>query len=124
MRAALDGYLTPTEDNTPMTVAPGILDEDDRSEVAHIGTEMIGQFGLHRPVHDPRRQVGQDPVGPEKLKALGLDLGHQPVQRRLIDQRLRHLLNLALSGCHVSVLSLWLGHLTQRTQHPRTRPAR
>ena len=41
MRAALDGYLTPTEDNTPTTVAPGILDEDDRSEVSHIGTGAV-----------------------------------------------------------------------------------
>ncbi|MEO6627439.1 MAG: transposase, partial [Aquihabitans sp.] len=42
----------------------------------------------------------------------------QTVQRRLIDQWLSHRLDLALSGCHQSVLSLWSGHLTQRTQHP------
>lgn len=41
MRAALDDYLKPTEDNVPVTVAPGMLDEDDRSEVSHIGTGAV-----------------------------------------------------------------------------------
>lgn len=37
MRAALDEYLTPPDDNRPVTVAPGVIDEDNRSEVSHIG---------------------------------------------------------------------------------------
>lgn len=41
MRAALDDYLKPTEDNRPTTVAPGVLGEDDRSEVSHIGTGAV-----------------------------------------------------------------------------------
>lgn len=41
MRAALDDYLKPTEDNRPTTVAPGVLDEDDRSEVSHIGNGAV-----------------------------------------------------------------------------------
>lgn len=41
MRAALDDYLKPAEDNRPTTVAPGVLDEDDRSEVSHIGTGAV-----------------------------------------------------------------------------------
>lgn len=41
MRAALDDHLVPTEDNTPVTVWPGVLNEDDRSEVAHIGTGAV-----------------------------------------------------------------------------------
>lgn len=39
MRQALDGYLT-SEDDTPVTVGPGIL-WDDRSEVSHIGTGAV-----------------------------------------------------------------------------------
>lgn len=41
MRAALDDYLKPTDDNVPVTVAPGVLGEDDRSEVSHIGTGAV-----------------------------------------------------------------------------------
>ncbi len=41
MRAALDDYLKPTDDNVPVTVAPGVLNEDDRSEVSHIGTGAV-----------------------------------------------------------------------------------
>ncbi|MFA5710126.1 hypothetical protein [Mycolicibacterium sp.] len=41
MRAALDDYLVPTEDNTPVSVWPGVLGEDDRSEVTHIGTGSV-----------------------------------------------------------------------------------
>lgn len=41
MRAALDDYLKPTEDNAPVTVAPGVLGEDDRSEVSHIGSGAV-----------------------------------------------------------------------------------
>lgn len=41
MRAALDDHLQPTDDNAPVTIAPGILNEDDRSEVAHLGTGAV-----------------------------------------------------------------------------------
>ncbi|OBG79958.1 hypothetical protein A5699_12150 [Mycobacterium sp. E802] len=41
MRTALDDYLKPNEDNLSVTVAPGVLNEDDRSEVAHIGTGAV-----------------------------------------------------------------------------------
>ncbi|MFV8053260.1 hypothetical protein [Mycobacterium sp. 48b] len=41
MRAALDDYLKPTDDNVPVTVAPGALGEDNRSEVSHIGTGAV-----------------------------------------------------------------------------------
>lgn len=41
MRAALDDYLKPTEDNVPVTVAPGVLGGDDRSEVSHIGNGAV-----------------------------------------------------------------------------------
>ncbi|OMC40276.1 hypothetical protein A5740_25085 [Mycobacterium sp. GA-1841] len=41
MGAALDDYLKPNEDNLSVTVAPGVLNEDDRSEVAHIGTGAV-----------------------------------------------------------------------------------
>ncbi|QRY43016.1 hypothetical protein JVX93_20925 [Mycolicibacterium boenickei] len=41
MRAALDDYFKPTDDNVPVTVAPGVLNEDDRSEVSHIGTGAV-----------------------------------------------------------------------------------
>ncbi|MEN3223471.1 hypothetical protein PUR22_21745 [Mycolicibacterium porcinum] len=41
VRAALDDYLKPTEDNLPVTVAPGALLEDERSKVAHIGSGAV-----------------------------------------------------------------------------------
>ncbi len=41
MRAALDDYLKPTEDNAPVTVAPGQLGEVDTSKVSHIGTGAV-----------------------------------------------------------------------------------
>lgn len=41
MRTALDNYLKPTEDNVPVTVAPGVVDKDERSEVAHIGSGAV-----------------------------------------------------------------------------------
>ncbi|TMS53366.1 RsiV family protein [Mycobacterium sp. DBP42] len=41
MRAALDDYLKPTENNLPVTVAPGVLAEDARSEVTHVGTGAV-----------------------------------------------------------------------------------
>ncbi|GFG68717.1 hypothetical protein [Mycolicibacter senuensis] len=41
MRAALDRYLQPADDDTPVTVAPGILARDHRSEVSHIGTGAV-----------------------------------------------------------------------------------
>lgn len=41
MRAALDDYLKPTDDDVPVTVAPGVLSGDDRSEVSHIGNGAV-----------------------------------------------------------------------------------
>ncbi|BBX93843.1 DUF3298 domain-containing protein [Mycolicibacterium boenickei] len=41
VRAALDDYLRPTEDNLPVTVAPGTLLEDERSRVSHIGSGVV-----------------------------------------------------------------------------------
>ncbi|MGV0625105.1 hypothetical protein [Mycolicibacter minnesotensis] len=41
MRAALDHYLQPTEDNAPVTVVPGGLPPDHRSAVSQIGTGAV-----------------------------------------------------------------------------------
>ncbi|MED5812268.1 hypothetical protein VST63_07835 [Mycolicibacterium sp. 050232] len=41
VHAALDDYLKPTEDNLPVTVAPGALPEEERSRVSHIGSGVV-----------------------------------------------------------------------------------
>ncbi|WP_166903782.1 RsiV family protein [Mycobacterium sp. DL440] len=41
MRAALGDCLKPSEGNAPVTIAPAVLGEDDRSEVSHIGTGAV-----------------------------------------------------------------------------------
>ncbi|CAJ1584573.1 hypothetical protein [[Mycobacterium] wendilense] len=41
MRAALDDHLKPADDDAPMTIAPGVLPEDERSAVSHIGTRAV-----------------------------------------------------------------------------------
>lgn len=41
MRAALDDYLQPTEDNAPVTVAPGQLGDENTSGVSHIGAGAV-----------------------------------------------------------------------------------
>jgi len=55
--------------------------------VAVLIAEVLGHLDLKRTVHDPRRQLGQHPIGSEELEALPVDLGHQPLQRRVIDHR-------------------------------------
>lgn len=39
------------------------------------------------PVHDPRCQISQHTIRAQQLEAFISDLGHRPVQRRLIDER-------------------------------------
>lgn len=41
VRAALDDHLEPTEDDLPVTVAPGALPEDEHSRVSHIGSGVV-----------------------------------------------------------------------------------
>lgn len=41
MHAALNDYLKPTEDNAPVTIAPGQLGDKDTSEVSHIGAGAV-----------------------------------------------------------------------------------
>ncbi|PIB73794.1 hypothetical protein CQY22_015560 [Mycolicibacterium brumae] len=41
MKAALDKYLQPTEDNRSVTVAPGALVDEVKSEVTHVGTGSV-----------------------------------------------------------------------------------
>lgn len=55
--------------------------------VSPLIAEMMGHLRLQGPIHDPRRQLGQHPIGSQQLETLGVDLAHQPIQCLVVDQR-------------------------------------
>ncbi|TDI54261.1 MAG: hypothetical protein E2O95_01545 [Acidobacteria bacterium] len=48
---------------------------------------MVGHLHLETPRQNPRRQLGQNPLRAQQLKALSINLGHKPVHQLIIDHR-------------------------------------
>ena len=69
--------------------------------VAFLVAEMVSHLHLEAPRQDPRRQLGQDPVGTQQFKALRIHLSHQTIHKFVIDHRTYRLVHrLTISSRH------------------------